>query len=162
VLALPAVEDGRPSDNAGCGQFAPDLPQRVEKALYVAFSNAGADVARRGPWMLAVRVLQGGAAAEYAGSQRGQLPIYSGPGRDSDYPPVLAEPRGGVNAGWDDTSVSLDAELSREGRLVWHGTASGHAHSAPCVQPREKLAEALVQAIDDLRDRVIREIARSP
>jgi hypothetical protein len=162
VVAIAPVEDKRPSDSAGCGQLAPDLPQRTEKGLYVTLSDAGAEVSRRAPWMLAVTVLHGGAAAEYAGSQRGQLPINSGPQRGGEFPPVLAEPRGGMNGGWDETTVSLDAELSRDGHVVWHGTASGSERSAPCVQPREMLAGALSKAVDNLRDRVIREIARSP
>jgi hypothetical protein len=162
TIGLPAIEDARTSDNAGCGQFAPDLPRRVEKALYVALSDAGADVTRRSSWMLSVRLLHGGAGAEYEGSSRSQLPIYSQPERSSDFPPILAERRGGINAGWDDTSVSLDAELRREGRLVWHGTASGSVRTAPCVQPRESLGQALANAVDDLRNRVIREIDRAP
>jgi hypothetical protein len=162
TIGLPAVEDARSSDNAGCGQFAPDLPRRVEKGLVVALSDAGAQVARGGPWTLAVRLLHGGAAAEYEGSQREQLPINSQPDRSIDSPPLLAERRGGVNAGWTETTVSLDAELTREGRVVWHGTASGSARSAPCIQPRDMLAQALAKAVDDLRDRVIREIDRSP
>jgi hypothetical protein len=160
TLALPAVEDARRSQSAGCGQFAADLPERVEKALYVDLADAGARIERRAPWRLSVRLLFGGAGAEYVGASR------SPPGPEEatkeGFGPALGEARGGVNAGWTDTTVSLDAELSREGRVVWHGTASGTARSAPCVQPREMLAEALAKAVDDLRDRVIREIDRAP
>jgi len=63
-IGLLAVEDSRPSPSAGCGQFAPDLPQKTEKALYVALGDAGATVDRKGTWTLAVRLLYGGAAAE--------------------------------------------------------------------------------------------------
>jgi hypothetical protein len=160
TLAVAAVEDARPSQSAGCGQFAPDLPDKVEKALYVDLADAGARIERRAPWRLAVRVLFGGAGAEYAGSSR--APPGPEEATKEGFGPALGEARGGVNAGWSDTTISLDAELSREGRVVWHGTASGSARSAPCVQPREMLAQALAKVIDDLRDRVIREIDHAP
>jgi len=158
-IALPPVEDKRPSASTGCGHFAPDLPQRTEKALYVALGDAGAQVDRRGFWTLTVRLLYGGAAEEYTGSQKAP------PGPDesvrTDFGPSLSETRGGINGGWSDTSVSLEGLLSREGQVVWHGTAGGHARSAPCVNFREKLEEALAGAVGDLRDRVVKEIDRA-
>jgi len=158
AIGLLPVEDSRPSTSAGCGQFAPDLPQKTEKALYVALGDAGAIVDRKGPWTLAVRVLYGGAAAEYYGSQKNP-PAPDTPAREGG--PNLAEARCGVNAGWTDTSVSLDAELTRQGHVVWHGTAGGHARSAPCIGLRDKLDEALTGAVGDLRDRLVREIDRA-
>ncbi|HVI22668.1 MAG TPA: hypothetical protein VM691_04245, partial [Myxococcales bacterium] len=113
-IALRPVEDSRPSASTGCGQFAPDLPQKTEKALYVALEDAGAHVDRKGSWALSVRLLYGGAAAEYAGAQKAP------PGPDEatrgGFGPSLGEARGGVNTSWEDTSVSLDAELTRETR----------------------------------------------
>ncbi len=67
-----------------------------------------------------------------------------------------------MNAGWDDTSLALDATLEREGRLVWHGTVTGHARSVPCVAHREKLDEATQDAIERLRVELIRRIASAP
>ena len=53
TVAIPTPEDGRASTSAGCGQFAPDLPQRIEKALIASLGDAGAQIARNAP--LAVR-----------------------------------------------------------------------------------------------------------
>jgi len=159
AIALLPVEDARPSASVGCGQFAPDLPQKTEKALFVALGDAGAAVDRKGTWTLAVRVLYGGAAAEYSGSQKNPPPPESA--SREGFGPTLSEARGGVNAGWTDTTVSLDAELTRQGHVVWHGTAGGHARSAPCVGLRDKLEEALAGAVGDLRDRLAREIDRT-
>jgi len=147
----------RPSPSTGCGQFAPDLAQKTEKALYVALEDAGARVDRKGAWNLAVRLLQGGAAAEYVGAQKAP----PGPDETTRFGPSLGEARGGVNSSWEDTSVSLDAELTREGRVVWQGTAGGHVRSAPCVGMRENLEQALTGAVGNLRDRVVREIDRA-
>jgi hypothetical protein len=158
-IGLPPVEDKRPSASTGCGQFAPDLPQRTEKALYVALGDAGARVDRKGSWTLTVRLLYGGAAAEYSGSQK--APPAPDEAARADFGPTLSESRGGINGGWTDTSVSLEGLLSREGQVLWHGTAGGHARSAPCVNFREKLDEALAGAVDDLRDRVVKEIDRA-
>ena len=159
AIGLLPVEDGRPSASTGCGQFAPDLPQQTEKALYVALGDAGATIDRKGSWTLAVRLLYGGAAAEFSGSQKNP-PAPETAAREG-FGPTLGEARGGVNAGWTDTSVSLDAELTRQGHVVWHGTAGGHARSAPCIGLREKLDEALTGAVGDLRDRLVREIDRA-
>jgi hypothetical protein len=149
----------RPSPSTGCGQFAPDLAQKTEKAIYVALDDAGAQVTRGGTWALAVRLLYGGAAAEYAGSQKGP------PGPDEatrgGFGPVLGEARGGINTSWEDTSVSLDAELTRAGRVIWHGTAGGHVRSAPCIGLHDNLEQALASAVADLRNRLVREIDRA-
>jgi len=158
-IGLLPIEDSRPSASAGCGQFAPDLPRKTEKALYVALGDAGATVDRTGTWTLAVRLLYGGAAAEFSGSQKN--PPAPETATREGFGPNLGEARGGVNAGWTDTTVSLDAELTRAGRVVWHGTAGGHARSAPCIALRDKLEEALTFAVADLRDRLVREIDRA-
>jgi hypothetical protein len=160
TLALPSVEDARRSQSAGCGQFVPDLPEQIEKALYVDLADAGAHVERRAPWRLSVRLLFGGAGAEYVGPSR--TPPGPEEATKEGFGPAFRESRGGINAGWSETTVSLDAELAKDGRVVWHGTATGIARSAPCVQLKTNLADALAKAVDELRDRVIREIDRAP
>jgi hypothetical protein len=168
TVGLPVPQDARPSANAGCGQFAPDMPRRLEKALIAALGEAGATIALRAPWRLTVALTYAGAGAEYQGSLNIPVPEYGtsadqGSNRESGFPPVLAEPRGGVNAGWTDTSVALDATLDREGKLLWHGTVTGHAKAAaPCIEPRAKLDEALGNAVSQLRAEVIRRIASAP
>lgn len=161
TLAIPTPEDTRPSTSAGCGQFVPDLPLRVEKALVASLGDAGARFAAGAPWRLIVAITFAGAGAEYAGSSRTPAAGQS-PGLPPDMPPVLSERRGGVNAGWTDTSVALDATLEREGGLVWHGTVTGHARSAPCVDAPGKLDEALRSAVIQLRSEVVRRMASSP
>src|SRR5205085_9312660 len=113
----------------------------------------------KGTWTVAVRLLYGGAAAEFSGSQKN--PPAPETATREGFGPNLAEARGGVNAGWTDTTVSLDAELTHAGHVVWHGTAGGHARSAPCIGLRDKLEEALTGAVGDLRDRLVREIDRA-
>jgi hypothetical protein len=71
---------------------------------------------------------------------------------------VLAEQRGGVNAGWTDTRVALDATLRRQGAVVWEGTVTGRVRSAPCVDPRGHLDEAMRSAVSQLRTELIRRI----
>src|SRR5256885_1115011 len=105
-VAIPTPEDGRPSTSAGCGQFAPDLPRQIEKALITSFADAGAQIALRAPWRLAVALTFAGAGAEYAGSSRtpatGQSPCYS-----SESLPVLSEHPHSVHAGSARTNVAL-------------------------------------------------------
>ena len=158
TVAIPTPEDGRASTSAGCGQFAPDLPQRIEKALIASLGDAGAQIARNAPWRLTVAITFAGAGAEYAGSSRTPA-VGQSPGLPPGMPPVLSEQRGGVNAGWTDTSVALDATLQRDAGLVWHGTVTGHARSAPCVDPRGQLDQALGSAVAQLRAEVVRRIA---
>ncbi|HYZ88049.1 MAG TPA: hypothetical protein VE620_02020, partial [Myxococcales bacterium] len=69
-MSIPTPDDLRPSTSTGCGQFVPDLPLRIEKALVVAFGDAGAKFAARAPWRLAVVVTFAGAGAEYVGPSR--------------------------------------------------------------------------------------------
>src|SRR5207237_759019 len=64
TLGLPVPQDARPSASAGCGQFAPDMPRRLEKALIAALGEAGATIAVRAPWRLAVALTFAGAGAE--------------------------------------------------------------------------------------------------
>lgn len=125
-----------------------------------SLGDAGAQFAARAPWRLAVVITFAGAGAEYAGPSR--IPaVGQNPGLPPDSPPVLSE-RGGVNAGWTDTSVALDTTLEHEGGLVWHGTVTGHARSAPCIDPRGQLEQALRSVVVQLRSEVVRRIASTP
>jgi hypothetical protein len=157
TLAIPTPDDLRPSTSTGCGQFVADLPLRIEKALVASFGDAGARFAVQAPWRLAVVVTFAGAGAEYTGPSRTPV-VGQNPGLPPDSPPVLSE-RGGVNAGWTDTSVALDATLQREGSLVWHGTVTGHSRSAPCIDPKGQLQQSLSSAVIQLRSEVVRRIA---
>ena len=158
TLSVATLLDARKSDNIGCGQFAPELPQSVEKAVIASLGEAGVTFAQRAPWVLSLSVIFAGTGDEYVGAQRG------GPPNFLSAPAGLGfqERNGGTNAGWDDTSLSLDSTLQREGKLVWHGTVTGHARSAPCVDAPGKLDEALRSAVIQLRSEVVRRMASSP
>jgi hypothetical protein len=157
TLAVPTPQDGRKSDNVGCGQFAPQLPQAVGRAVIASLGEAGVSFAQQAPWLLSLAVTFAGTGDEYVGAQRGPPQFGSAPAGLA-----FEERSGGVNAGWDDTSLALDATLEREGKLVWHGTVTGHARSVPCVAHREKLDEATQDAVGRLRAEVIRRIASAP
>ena len=49
----------------------------------------------------------------------------------------------------------LDATLTRDGNVVWRDTIAGHAKSAPCVQAVDKVREALADAVDGIREKVL-------
>lgn len=157
TLSVATLLDARNSDNIGCGQFAPELPQTVEKAVIASLGEAGVTFAQKAPWMLSLSVIFAGTGDEYVGAQRGPPNFRPAPAGLT-----FQERNGGTNAGWDDTSLSLDGTLQREGKLVWHGTITGHAKSVPCVGHREKLEEATQDAIGKLRTEVIRRIASAP
>lgn len=156
ALAVPTPEDGRPSASSGCGQFTPELPDRIEKALITSLGDAGAQFKVDAPWSIALVLTFAGTGAEYVGASK--TPAGSAPGLPPDAPPVLAEQRGGVNAGWTDTRVALDATLRRQGAVVWEGTVTGRVRSAPCVDPRGHLDEAMRSAVSQLRTELIRRI----
>ena len=124
--------------------------------MVASLGEAGLSFAQQAPWVLTLSVTFAGTGDEYVGTQRAP-PRFGGAGAGLGF----QERSGGVNAGWDDTSLALDATLEREGRLVWQGTVTGHAQSAPCVQTMEKVREALVDAADELRDRVSAAIGRT-
>ena len=157
AFAVPTPEDARASPSAGCGQFAPDLPERIEKALIASLGDAGAQFDAKAPWTVSVVLTFAGTGAEYAGPSR--TPAGISPGLPPDAPPVFAEQRGGVNAGWTDTSVALDATLKRQGAMLWEGTGTGRVRSAPCVDPRGHLDEAMHSAVSQLRAELIRRIS---
>jgi hypothetical protein len=157
TLSIPTPQDVRRSESIGCGQFAPQLPQAVARAVVASLGEAGASFAPGAPWVLSLSVTFAGTGDEFVGAQRAPLP--SGQFGAAGAGPAFEERSGGVNAGWDDTSLALDATLERAGKLVWHGTVTGHAKSVPCVAHREKLDEATQEAVVQLRTEVIRRIA---
>jgi hypothetical protein len=71
-----------------------------------------------------------------------------------DFPPLDQQPSL-FNSGNGSAVVVLDASLSQEGTTVWTASVTGHAQSAPCVQAIDKVREALDDAVDELRDRVL-------
>jgi hypothetical protein len=154
TLSLPTPQDARRSESIGCGQFAPQLPQAVTRAVVASLGEAGLTFAQQAPWVLTLSVTFAGTGDEYVGAQRS--PVQFG---NAGAGPAFEERSGGVNAGWDDTSLALDATLERQGKLVWHGTITGHAKSVPCVAHREKLDEATQDAAGRLRAELIRQIA---
>jgi hypothetical protein len=160
TLSLPTPQDARKSESIGCGQFAPQLPQSVNRAVIASLGEAGLTFAQQAPWVLTLSVTFAGTGDEFVGAQRGPPQF----GQFAGAPAGLAfeERSGGVNAGWDDTSLALDATLEREGKLVWHGTVTGHAKSVPCVEHREKLDEATQDAVARLRTELIRNVASAP
>jgi len=155
-LSLPTPQDARRSDNIGCGQFAPQLPQAVARAVVASLGEAGLSFAQQAPWVLTLSVTFAGTGDEYVGVQRGPPQFGSAPAG------LAFEDRGGMNAGWDDTSLALDATLERQGKLVWHGTVTGHAKSVPCIAHREKLDEATQDAVGRLRSELIHRMASAP
>jgi hypothetical protein len=157
TLSVSSLQDARRSDNIGCGQFAPELPQTVEKAVIASFGETGVSFAQKAPWVLSLTVIFAGTGDEYVGAQV-QPPNF----RIAPAGLAFQDRNGGTNAGWDDTSLSLDATLQREGKLVWHGTVTGQAKSVPCVSHREKMDQATQDAIGKLRAEVIRQIASAP
>jgi hypothetical protein len=157
TLSVPTPQDARRSDSIGCGQFAPQLPQAVARAVIASLGETGASFAQQAPWVLTLSVTFAGTGDEYVGAPRGPPQFGSTPAGLG-----FEERSGGVNAGWDDTSLALDATLERNGRLVWHGTVTGHARSVPCVAHREKLDEATQDAVGRLRGEVLRRIASAP
>src|SRR5215467_4497318 len=157
TLSVAAPQDARKSDNIGCGQFAPELPQTVEKAVIASLGEAGVAFDQKAPWVLSLLVIFAGTGDEYVGAQ-----VMPPNFRIVPAGPAFQDRNGGTNAGWDDTSVALDGTLQREGKLIWHGIITGHAKSVPCVDHREKLDQAAQDAIGKLRVEVIRQIASAP
>ena len=72
-----------------------------------------------------------------------------------DAPPIEQPQASMVNSGNGTAVVVLDAGLARDGTVIWTGTVTGHARSAPCVQAIDKVREALLQAVDELRDQLL-------
>jgi hypothetical protein len=158
TLGLPTPADARPTPGIGCGQIARDLPLRAHKALVAAFSDAGATATNSdtGRWVIKVALRQATMGEENTREHRGdRAPANVGTAqRGPDLPPLDQQPSL-FNSDNGNAVVVLDAHLAREGAVVWTGTITGHAQSAPCIQAIDKVREALDDAIDELRDRVI-------
>src|SRR5919201_613656 len=157
-LGVPVPADARPTPGIGCGQISQDLPQRAYKALVASFSDAGAETSNsdRAPWVLTVALREATLGEENTHPRRTDRPV-AGPVQPvgPDAPPLDQPQASIVNSGNGNAVVVLDATLSRAGHMVWTGTITGHAQSAPCVQAIDKVREALFDAIDELRDRVL-------
>jgi hypothetical protein len=163
TLALPPPADTRTTPGIGCGMVSQDLAARAHKLLVAAFSDAGAKetLAEHAPWTLNVALREAGMGLENARFRRTDKPVQDMP----EDAPSLAEPRASLfNSGNDNAAVMLEATLLHEGRVVWRSTVTGHARSAPCIEAVDKVREALADAVDEVRDRVITQIsaAREP
>lgn len=158
TLGLPVPADARTTPGIGCGQISQDLPLRAHKALVAAFTDAGARASNSdtGHWVLKVALREATLGEENLRARRTDRPVASpvqptGP----DAPPIDQPQASVVNSGNGSAVVVLDASLARDGVVTWADTVTGHAKSAPCVQAIDKVREALVDAVDDLRDRVV-------
>jgi hypothetical protein len=158
TLGLPVPADARTTPGIGCGQISRDLPLRAHKALVEAFSDAGAQASNSdtGRWVLTVALREATLGEENLRPRRTDRPAASpvqptGP----DAPPIDQPQASVVNSGNGSAVVVLDASLARDGKVTWTSTVTGHARSAPCVQAIDKVREALVDAVDDLRDRLV-------
>ena len=157
-LGLPVPADARPTPGIGCGQISQDLPLRAHKALVAAFSDAGAEASNSDSerWVLTVTLREATLGEENTRPRRTDRPA-AGPVQPvgPDAPPLEQPQASIVNSGNGTAVVVLDASLARQGTVTWTGTVTGHARSAPCVQAIDKVREALVDAADELRDRVL-------
>jgi hypothetical protein len=159
TVGLPTPADARPTPGIGCGQIAQDLPLRAHKALVAAFSDAGATATNSdtGRWVLEVALRQATMGEENTREHRtDRAPANTGMHQTSgpDFPPLEQQPSL-FNSGNGDAVVVLDASLARDGSTVWTASVTGRARSAPCVQAIDKVREALDNAVDELRDRVL-------
>ncbi|MCA1825323.1 MAG: hypothetical protein ABR567_06870 [Myxococcales bacterium] len=157
---MPEPADARPTPGIGCGQVSQDLALRAHKALVSAFTDAGANVTNSstGPLVLTVAVREATMGPENERPRRTDKPVVQG---QPDAPPLDQPQQSWFNSGQGNVQVVLDATLSRDGAVVWRDTVSGHAQSAPCVQAVDKVREALSDAVDALRARVI-PLVRAP
>lgn len=157
-LGLPVPADARPTPGIGCGQISRDLPLRAHKALVAAFSDAGAQASNsdREPWILTVALREATMGEENTRARRTDRPPASPVQPTGPDAPPLDQPQSSiVNSGNGTAVVVLDATLARGGTVTWTGTVTGHARTAPCVQAIDKVREALIDAVDELRDRVL-------
>jgi len=162
VLGLPPPAGLTTSTPDGCGQQVRDLALQTNKLLVESFAAAGAQpsLSSRAPWTLNVTITDAGMGEDYRRSKLAPTQWQGGDPGINQIPPAGTE--GGVNGAMGRAKVALEATLLREGQLVWRGTVSGQADSVPCGAVREKLREALDQAIGDLREQVIRQVHLAP
>jgi hypothetical protein len=162
LLGVPEPADARETPGIGCGQIVQDLSLRAHKQVVNAFSNAGATVSNAdgGPWVLKLALREAGMGLENAAPRRTDRPVRQGP---PDAPDINAPQASLFNGGNDHAQVVIDATLVREGEVLWRDTVTGNARTAPCIQAYDKVREAMSEAIDEIRDRVIVVIkARKP
>lgn len=154
TLGLPAPADARPSPGIGCGQVSQDLSLRAHKLLIASFSDAGANATNSstGRWVLTVALREATMGPENALPRRTDKPVTT---TQPDAPPIDQPQQSWFNSGQGHAEVVLEATLSREGTVVWRETITGQARSAPCVQAVDKVREALQDAVDSLRARII-------
>ncbi len=154
TLGVPVPADARETPGIGCGQLAQDLALRTHKALVAAFGDAGATVTHSssGRWGLTVALREAtmGPAEEHF--RRTDKPVRQG---GPDAPSIDMPQQSWFNSGQGAVVVTLDATLARDGAVVWRDTITGHAQSAPCLQAVDKVHEALGDAVDELRARVL-------
>ena len=153
-LGVPVPADARRTPGIGCGQVWQDLPLQAHKVLVASYADAGAEVSNsdRAPWVLTVALREATMGEENTRPRRTDKPVQQG---GPDMPPIDQPQESLINSGNENAVVVLDATLLRGGATTWAGTVTGHAHSAPCVQVFDKVREALVDASDELRDRVV-------
>ena len=154
TLGIPPPADARPSPGIGCGEVSQDLALRTHKLLISAFSDAGATATNRsnGPWVLTVALREATMGPENERFRRSDRPVRQG---GADAPPLEEPQQSWFNSGQGNVSVALDATLAKDGAVVWRDTVSGHASSAPCLEAIDKVHEALGDAVDALRARLI-------
>jgi hypothetical protein len=160
TVGVPVPADARPTPGIGCGQISQDLPLRAHKALVNAFTEAGANAnnSSNGPWVLTVALRQATLGEDNTQQRRtDRAPANTNPISQTgpDAPPIDQPKETLFNSGNRIAVVVLDAQLARQGDVIWTATVTGHAQSAPCVQAIDKVREALVDAVDELRDRVM-------
>ena len=154
TLGVPAPADARPSTGIGCGQVSQDLSFRAHQLLVAAFGEAGATTTNSstGPWVLTVALREATMGPENEHARRTDKPVLQG---EADAPSIDQPQQSWFNSGQGNVAVVLDATLAQDGAMVWRNTVTGHASSAPCVQAVDKVREALGDAVDALRARVI-------
>ena len=159
TLGLPSPADARPTPGIGCGQVSQDLPLRAHKALVAAFSDAGANATNSdtGRWVLKVALREATMGEENTREHRGdRAPANSGIQQAADR----------TSHRWTSSPASSTAATATRwwcstprsrgrGRRCGPRTVTGRARSAPCVQAIDKVREALDDAVDELRDRVL-------
>jgi hypothetical protein len=154
TLGLPPPADARPSPGIGCGQVSQDLALRAHKMLIASFTDAGASASNdsTGKWVLTVVLREATMGPENVLPRRTDKPVEI---TQPDAPPIDQPQQSWFNSGQGNVVVTLDATLSHDGAVVWRDTVSGQARSAPCVEAIDKVREALQDAVDSLRARVI-------
>ena len=159
TIGIPAPSDVRPTPGVGCGMLAQDLALRAHKMLIGGFSDVGANAtnASNGPWVLTVVLREATMGPENEKTRRSDKPVIE---RPPGGPQLDTPQQSWFNSGMGNVIVVLDATLARNGAVAWRETVTGHAESAPCLQAIDKVHEALGDAVDEVRDRVISVIKR--